>query len=223
LLQLLLLLLQLHFSIIMSTPTSGTTSSSPSDDAADPNKSPDDGDDGTNRANRKRKGRAKGAIGWKEPEWDCLLDLVDTILPVGSKQWELVAAGHANNYPAHKRTGDGCKKQFNRLSRCEKPTGTNLIPRQVVRAKEIQEKIDREEVMGYAALNDTDEEASNGSQDDDAIDTFANTEATARKQLRKALEGTRLLDKDESSRSRRKHPVRMLFPHSEHCLRCVKD
>ena len=86
------------------------------------------------QSQRRKGGRAKGAIGWKEAEYDFLFDLISEFLPVGAKKWELVALAHAKRFPKNNRTADACKKKFNVFARCEKPTGTNLIPRLVHKA-----------------------------------------------------------------------------------------
>ena len=104
----------------------------------------------------KRKGRTKGCKGWREDEYDKLLDVVEKIVPTGSKQWELVAESHYKNGFSG-RSGESLKKRFEQLCFTTKPTGSAFIPRIIARAKDIKEAICREEVIGYSMANDSDE------------------------------------------------------------------
>ena len=116
-----------------------------------------------------------------EEETDHLLNSVFDKLPTSSKQWERVALAHFEKYPTNNRSGEACKKRYEKLVNIERPTGNNEIPRQVQRAKVIFEEIQREEVIGCAALNDSD----GGAEAD------SDTDASSR-----AFRGTRLLDKN---------------------------
>ena len=84
----------------------------------------------------KGKGRKSGAKGWRPAETDLLLDLIEEHKPCGPKQWENVAADMYVE-KMYNRTGDGCKKKFDRLWSQPKPTGSAEVPRHVVRALDV--------------------------------------------------------------------------------------
>ena len=107
------------------------------------------------------KGHAKGSKGWKDDEYDALLDAIEEIVPTGSMKWELVAEAHYKN--GYSRTADSLKRRFDQLWNTAKPTGSTFIPRIVARAKEIKENICREEVIGYSSVNDSNESDSSPS------------------------------------------------------------
>lgn len=140
----------------------------------------------TASALKKKKGRKLGAKKWSEAETDYLLNCVELELPTGAKMWEQVALAHLLAYPTTNRTSEACKKRFDKLARQEKPTGNNEIPRQVQRAKNIQEDIDREEVMGISTLNDDIGEDNDDEDDGSASDN-------------KAFTGTRLIAPDDNT------------------------
>ena len=75
----------------------------------------------------KFKGRKKGARGWVKSEIDALLDIIKSILPCGSKQWDLVSL-KLLDYGFKQRDGESCKCKFERLWAKERPTGTSEIP-----------------------------------------------------------------------------------------------
>ena len=62
----------------------------------------------------KFKGRKKGARGWVKSEIDALLDIIKSILPRGSKQWDLVYL-ELLGYGFKQRDGKNCKGKFERL------------------------------------------------------------------------------------------------------------
>jgi hypothetical protein len=124
----------------------------------------------------KSSGRKKGVKNWKDREMDIMLDSVETVLPCGMKQWELVAL-HLFEYGFH-REWTACKKKFESLWTTSKPTGSASPPRIVVRAQTIKEKIEVHENIGFVIGNDT---------DDEEDDMFVSP-----------IKGTRLLDKKNS-------------------------
>ncbi len=111
------------------------------------------GDSGSNNALGKSKGgRKAGARNWTEGETDVLLDIIQVVLPAGSKQWEKVALQlHQQGVP--NRASLACVRRFNRLANLDKPTGSSEIPQLVLRAKEIKMQIDVAQVIGYVKLN----------------------------------------------------------------------
>lgn len=100
----------------------------------------------------KGKGRKSGAKGWRPAETDLLLDLIEEHKPCGPKQWENVAADMYVE-KMYNRTGDGCKKKFDRLWSQPKPTGSAEVPRHVVRALDVKQKISVHECIGYVNQN----------------------------------------------------------------------
>ena len=54
------------------------------------------------------------------------------------------------------RIGESCKNKFEKLALLKKPTGTAEIPLNVLRAKEIKDKISSNEVIGYCEENESD-------------------------------------------------------------------
>ncbi len=140
------------------------------------------GNSGSDNAVGKIKGgRKAGARNWTEGETDLLLDIIQVVLPAGSKQWEKVALQlHQQGVP--NRASLACVRRFNRLANVDKPTGSSEIPRLVLRAKEIKMQIDAAEVIGYVKFNDN--EDSDDDEDDNELSTSSGT----------SLKGTNLAD-----------------------------
>ena len=84
----------------------------------------------------KHKGRKKGARGWVKKEIDALLDIIESILPCGSKQWDLVSL-ELLDYGFKQRDGKSCKHKFEMLWTKERPTGMSEIPLHITSAKDI--------------------------------------------------------------------------------------
>ena len=110
---------------------------------------------------KKQAGQKRGAKGWTKQEIDCLLQVIDKILPCGSKQWDHVSL-QLSNGGFHTQDREACKHKFERLWSKEKPTGTAKIPLHIKRAKDIKEKIMSVECMGHSAHNDSDEDGEGG-------------------------------------------------------------
>lgn len=130
-----------------------------------------------------KKGRKAGAKNWTEFETDQLLDVVEQVLPTGSKQWEKVALFLLQQYGKN-RAALACSRRFNRLASVEKPTGCAEVPRLVQRAKDIKEAIDATEVIGFVRHNDSSDDT-----DDESIMSVG-----------KNLPGTNLVDKNGNMR-----------------------
>jgi len=79
------------------------------------------------------------------PECTELLDVIESILPIGAENWELVASrynpwAHANGRAL--RNSKDLKGKFTKLAKSNKPTGDPNCPPEVVRAKNINRLID---------------------------------------------------------------------------------
>lgn len=73
------------------------------------------------------KGRPKNAFNWNDKEIQVLLDSMETHLPCGEKQWELVVLDYYNNFH-HTRSTTSIKKKFDKMWQIKKPTGSAEIP-----------------------------------------------------------------------------------------------
>jgi hypothetical protein len=107
----------------------------------------------TTPQSRAKGGRRSGAKGWREAELDLLLEVIEQDKPCGKKQWENVATSLVVRGGYH-RSADACKKRFDKLWSTPKPTGSSEVPRHVVRAQIVKEKISSHEVIGYVNQND---------------------------------------------------------------------
>ena len=149
----------------------------------------------------KFKGRKKGARGWVKSEIDSLLDIIKSILPCGSKRWDLVSL-ELFDYGFKQRDGESCKRKFERLWTKERPTGTSEIPLHISCAKDPKEKIMSAECMGNSSLNDTD----NG-EDEDENEKVDDSSA---KSSAKALKGTNLSSSAERQPATKKRKQEIL-------------
>ena len=132
---------------------------------------------------KKHKGRKKGAMGWVKKEIDALLDIIESILLCGSKQWDLVSL-ELLDYGFNQHDGKSCKRKFERLWTKERPTGMSEIPLHISCAKDVKEKIMSAECMSHSSLNDTD--------NDEYEDENENVDDSSAKSSTKALKGTNL-------------------------------
>jgi len=74
-------------------------------------------------------------------EVEHMLDVVEKHMPLGGEMWEKVANEHALSHPSNERDAASVKKKFQDLHKKKIPTGDPNIPREVRRAKLIQQKI----------------------------------------------------------------------------------
>jgi hypothetical protein len=82
-------------------------------------------------------------IGWKRPELEFLLHLIEQRLPVGGEEWAKVAELHVKEYPDNQRDKDSIKRKYSKLYLAKMPTGDPSCPWSVRRAKAINEQIKR--------------------------------------------------------------------------------
>ena len=122
---------------------------------------------------KKSKGRQRGAKKWTAPEYESLLDAVDDVMPTGAKLWEEVSAQMMTD--GFNRTGDACKKRFEKLFLTPTPTGDASPPVHVQRSWDLKEKIERKEAMGSAGLNNDDDEDAEEHEDSSVSPALAAT------------------------------------------------
>ncbi|KAE9022565.1 hypothetical protein PF005_g5021 [Phytophthora fragariae] len=83
---------------------------------------------------KSKSGRGKS---WTTPELNRMLTAVEAVLPLGSNEWESVAARYDTELPRefNERDVDAIKRKFMLLKNSMKPTGDPACPEEVVRAK----------------------------------------------------------------------------------------
>ena len=86
-----------------------------------------------------------------------MLDAIETIIPIGSGEWERVEVTHSVDFEEKKRTADSLKRKFRQLYLTKVPTGDPNMPETVRRAKEINLKI-RDKSLVCIDCNETEEE-----------------------------------------------------------------
>lgn len=94
------------------------------------------------RNKRKRTGK-----GFGEKSSDILLNLVQSTLPRGGKEWELIADRY-NQTTGEGRNGGALKQKFYRMVNAKKPTGDSQMPPHILRAKTIQLHIESKGFVG---------------------------------------------------------------------------
>ncbi|KAF9782300.1 hypothetical protein BJ322DRAFT_1111171 [Thelephora terrestris] len=90
------------------------------------------------------RGRTRGAPNYKPREVKVLLDLVEEELPIASKGWRVIGSQFRDwavvtEYPA--RTNRSLELKYKQLVRTRKPTGDAECPPEILRAHEIDHKI----------------------------------------------------------------------------------
>jgi hypothetical protein len=90
------------------------------------------------RGGRATGGRKTGSVGYKQDELLFLLDIMESRLPVGPDQWELVLTKHNETYAAHNRSVSSLKRAYQNLLRKTMPTGDPDCPPKVRKAKQIE-------------------------------------------------------------------------------------
>ena len=104
-------------------------------------------------------------IGWKRPELEFLLHLIEQRLPVGGEEWAKVAELHDKEYPENQRDKDSIKRKYSKLYLAKMPTGDPSCPWSVRRAKSINEQIKRK-----CDITEGDSDAESEQDDDDDED-----------------------------------------------------
>jgi hypothetical protein len=74
-------------------------------------------------------------------ELECLLDVIDKIVPIGNPDWERVWYKHVSTFPKKERTVESLKQKFQGLARHKIPTGDPACPPHIRNAKRIYRKI----------------------------------------------------------------------------------
>jgi hypothetical protein len=83
--------------------------------------------------------------GFSVAEIDCLLEIIEDVLPIGPDDWDIVTERHVSFYPGLGRSRDSLRRKFSSLYNHKKPTGDPTCPAYVRNAKRIFERI--KEVM----------------------------------------------------------------------------
>ncbi len=112
-----------------------------------------------------------------------LLDIIQVVLPAGSKQWEKMALQH-HQQGVLNRASLACVQCFNRLANVDKPTGSSETPRLVLFSKELKMQINAAEVIGYVKFNNN--KNSNNDKDNNELSTSSG----------QSLKGTNLADRN---------------------------
>ena len=79
--------------------------------------------------------------GFTVAEIDCLLEIIDDVLPIGPNDWDRVTERHCTFYPGLGRTRESLRRKFASLYNHKKPTGDPSCPVYVRNAKHIFERI----------------------------------------------------------------------------------
>jgi hypothetical protein len=100
----------------------------------------------------------KRDTGFSAAETNNLLELLETILPIGGEEWDRVEREHEKLWPTQKRTKESSKCKFQSLYRTKMATGDPNCPPQVRRAKHIQNRLKEKTDMSDG---DDDEDSNN--------------------------------------------------------------
>ena len=79
--------------------------------------------------------------GFTAAEIDCLLEIIDNVLPIGPNDWDRVTERHCTIYPGLGRTRESLRRKFASLYNHKKPAGDPSCPVSVRNAKRIFERI----------------------------------------------------------------------------------
>ncbi|KAG6612143.1 uncharacterized protein IUM83_14926 [Phytophthora cinnamomi] len=85
--------------------------------------------------------RASRGSGFTRVEVDGLLDLLESMKPIGRDEWETVARRHNANHPGVDRTVESLRRKFAKLYRTNMGTGNPHMPDDVARAIQISTAI----------------------------------------------------------------------------------
>jgi hypothetical protein len=75
-------------------------------------------------------------------ELETMLTCIETVLPIGPEEWEMVADTHSLDFPAHNREASSLRRKFQSLYNQNVPTGDPSCPPHVRRAKRLRYKIE---------------------------------------------------------------------------------
>jgi hypothetical protein len=82
--------------------------------------------------------------GFTIAEIDCLLEIIDEVLPIGPNDWDRVTKRHVSFYPGLGQTRESLRRKFSSLYNHKKPTGDPTCPAYIRNAKRIWECIKEE-------------------------------------------------------------------------------
>ncbi len=83
----------------------------------------------------------KKCFNFCQMEIDCLLELIDEMLPISGKEWEELASQHHSFFPEQDCNTDPLKQKFCTIIKKGPPTGSSNCPEYVRYAKAIMNKI----------------------------------------------------------------------------------
>ncbi len=101
--------------------------------------------------------KKKRSSNFSDHELHSNFDAIDSIIPIGSGEWERVEVFHSVDFEDNGRTADSLKRKFRQLYLMKTPTGDPNMPETVRRAKEINMRI-REKSLVCIDCNETEEE-----------------------------------------------------------------
>jgi hypothetical protein len=126
---------------------------------------------------------AKGKRGAKFTiaELECLLNVIDEIVPIGNPDWERVWDKHVSTFPTKEQTVESLKRKFQGLACHKIPTGDPECPPHICNAKRIYRKI--------ALATDGSTGGSNGSDDEGKDDAEEDKEGNNEEEEEEEEEG----------------------------------
>jgi len=110
-----------------------------------------------------------------------MLDTIESIVPIGSGEWERVEVAHSVEFEDKARTADSLKRKFRELYLKKGPTGDPTIPETVRRAKDIN-VMTKQKSLACIDCNETekeDEEEEKEEEGEDVRDAVVAARATA--------------------------------------------
>ena len=107
--------------------------------------------------------KKKRSSNFSDRELHSMLDAIESIIPIGSGDWERVELAHSVDFEDKGRTADSLKRKFRELYLRKGPTGDPTIPETVRRAKEINKRI-REKSLVCIDCDETEEEGEEGDE-----------------------------------------------------------
>jgi hypothetical protein len=120
-------------------------------------------------------GAGGGKMHYREDELECLMDIMEDVLPIGKFEKEKVAERYNELNPTRPREYQNLMSQFNKFASKKPPTGDPDCPPLVRKAKLICKKIKGKAQLGVHI--DEDEDDDDADDDDDVDDMLANNAA----------------------------------------------
>jgi len=125
--------------------------------------------------------KKRRSTNFSERELQSLLDTIESILPIGSGEWDRVMIEHSIDFQEQHRTMESLRRKFRDLHLKKAPTGDPNMPATVRRAKEINLLI-RQKSLVCIDCNETeeeDEEEEKEEEGEDVRDAAVAARATA--------------------------------------------